>query len=137
MAVINNDKPAAQQSSVAKPTVKPLSTEKLKTAVKRDVASGGGVSEKNKRTAALLTHMFNTDPRSKEAYIQIVNKSKCNLIVKISGKKFYNLTVPANGQNFILVDKGSYSVTTSICDAVYNQTKALTKDVIITLKGGR
>ena len=81
LAVINNDKPAAQQSSVAKPTVKPLSTEKLKTAVKRDVASGGGVSEKNKRTAALLTHMFNTDPRSKDAYIQIVNKSKCNLIV--------------------------------------------------------
>ena len=28
LAVINNDKPAAQQSSVAKPTVKPLSTEK-------------------------------------------------------------------------------------------------------------
>jgi hypothetical protein len=38
-------------------------------------------------------------------------------------KKFYNLTVPANGQNYILVDKGSYNVSTSICDATYNQIK--------------
>ena len=133
LAVINNDKPAAQQSSVAKPTVKPLSTEKLKTTVKRDVASGGGVSEKNKRTAALLTHMFNTDSRSKEAYIQIVNKSECNLIVKISGKKFYNLDVPARNQNFLLIDKGNYTITTSVCDAKYSSVKNINKDIVVTL----
>jgi hypothetical protein len=52
-------------------------------------------------------------------------------------KKFYNLTVPANGQNYILVDKGSYNVSTSICDATYNQNKAFTKDLIITLNGAK
>ena len=90
-------------------------------------------SEKNKRTADLLTHMFSNDPNSKEAYVQIVNKSKCNLIVKISGKKFYNLTVPANNQNFILLDKGNYTLTSSICDAKYSSSKSIKGDISITL----
>ena len=98
-------------------------------------ATKGEPSEQAKKTAAILTSLFNNDTNKKEAIVQFVNKSKCNLIIKISGKKFYNLTVPSNGQNYILVDKGSYNVSTSICDAVFNQNKALTKDVIITLNG--
>ncbi|MPS73138.1 MAG: hypothetical protein E2590_08285 [Chryseobacterium sp.] len=90
-------------------------------------------SQQAKNTAALLTSLFNNNPNKKEAIVQIVNKSACNLVVKISGKKFYNLTVPSNGQNYILVDKGSYNMSTSICDAIYNQNKAITKDIIITL----
>ena len=65
--------------------------------------------------------------------MQIVNKSKCNLIVKISGKRFYNLNVPANNENFILIDKGSYTVTTSVCDAKYSSNKNIGKDIVITL----
>lgn len=132
IAVINSDKTPKQQAKVAKPTVKPISTEKLKTAIKKDVAKNGS-NEKHKRTADLLNHLFNTDPSSKTAYVQIVNRSKCNLIVKISGKKFYNLDVPANNQNFVLVDKGSYNLTTSVCDAKYSSTKNIGKDIVVTL----
>lgn len=132
IAVINSDKTPKQQAQVAKPTVKPISTEKLKTAIKKDVAKDGS-NDRHKRTADLLTHMFNTDPTSKTAYVQIVNRSKCNLIVKISGKKFYNLDVPANNQNFILVDKGSYNFTTNVCDAKYSSTKNIGKDIVVTL----
>ncbi|MBU4537137.1 MAG: hypothetical protein L6264_00200 [Weeksellaceae bacterium] len=131
-ASINNDKPAAVKASVAKPTVKPISTEKLKTEIKRDVAKDG-TNDKHKRTADLLNHLFNTDPSSKTAYVQIVNKSKCNLIVKISGRNYYNLDVPANNQNFILVDKGNYTLTTSVCDAKYSSVKNISKDVVVTL----
>lgn len=131
-ATINNDKPAPAKATVAKPVVKPISTEKLKTAIKKDVARDGS-NDKNKRTAELLTHLFNTDPSSKNAYVQIVNKSKCNLIVKISGRKFYNLDVPGKNQNYILVDKGSYTLTTSVCDAKYSSVKNINKDMVVTL----
>jgi len=131
-AVINNDKTPSQQSKVAKPSVKPISTASLKTSINRDVAKDGS-NDKHKRTADLLNHLFNTDPTSRIAYVQIVNRSKCNLIVKISGKKFYNLDVPANNQNFILVDKGSYNLTTSVCDAKYSSTKNIGKDIVVTL----
>lgn len=90
-------------------------------------------SEKNKKTAAMLTHMFNNDPGDKEAYINIKNRSKCNLIVKISGKRYYNLDVPANGQNFLLVDKGEYILTTMVCDAKYSSLKKINKDIEIEL----
>ena len=132
MAVINNDKPASQKSTSAKPTVQPISTSKLKNDIKKDVAKDG-VNDKNKRTADLLTHIFNTDPNSKTAYIQIVNRSKCNLIVKISGKRFYNLDVPAKNQNFIMVDKGTYNLTTNVCDAKYTSTKNVNQDIVVTL----
>lgn len=131
-AVINNDKTPTQQARVAKPTVTAVNTTKLKNEIKRDVAKNG-TNISHKRTEDLLNHLFNSDPRSRTAYVQIVNKSKCNLIVKISGKRFYNLDVPANNQNFILVDKGSYSVTTSVCDAKYSSTKNIGKDIVITL----
>lgn len=131
-AIINNDKSPKQQAAVAKPTVAPISTKKLENEIKRDVAKDG-TNDRHKRTADLLNHLFNSDPSSKTAYVQIVNKSKCNLIVKISGRRFYNLDVPANNQNFLLLDKGSYNITTSVCDAKYSSTKNITKDVVITL----
>lgn len=95
-----------------------------------------GPSEQGKRTAALLTHMFNNDPMDKEAYINIKNRSKCNLIVKISGKKYYNLDVPAGGQNFVLIDKGEYVLTTMVCDAKYSSVKKIVKDIEIELNLG-
>ncbi|KIA90219.1 hypothetical protein OA86_03245 [Kaistella jeonii] len=132
LAVINNDKSPAKKAAVAKPTVKAINTEKLEKAVIRGAAKGEP-SEKNKRTAELLTHIFSNDTSSKTAYVQIINKSKCNLIVKISGKRFYNLDVPAHNQNFVLVDKGTYILTTSVCDAKYSSSKNINKDIVVTL----
>ncbi|CAI8710128.1 DUF6759 domain-containing protein [Chryseobacterium sp. IT-36CA2] len=90
-------------------------------------------SEENKRRAAMLTHLFNNDVNKNEAYVNIKNRSACNLIVKISGKKYYNLTVPAKGENFILVDKGEYVMTTAVCDAKYSSLKKITQDIEIVL----
>lgn len=125
-------------SQVAKPSVSQMTENRIeRTSTVGTSSTKGQPSEQAKNTAAVLTSLFSNNPNKKEAIVQFVNKSQCNLVIKISGKKFYNLTVPANGQNYILVDKGSYNVTTSICDAAYNQNKAFTKDVIITLNGGK
>lgn len=150
----------ASNSPEAKPKIKTLSEDKIKQMVIDDnnlnkgkaiaanadnertvsyASVGGtaskksGASEKNKKTAAMLTHLFNNDPMDKEAYINIRNRSKCNLIVKINGKKYYNLDVPANGQNFLLVEKGEYILTTMVCDAKYSSLKKITKDIEIEL----
>ncbi|MDQ0592617.1 hypothetical protein QFZ37_000986 [Chryseobacterium ginsenosidimutans] len=153
----------AGNSPEAKPTIKALSEDKIKQMVldnnslnnsktiaanvgastpERTVnyASMGGTSSKksgasdqNKKTASMLTHLFNNDPMDKEAYINIKNRSKCNLIVKINGKKYYNLDVPANGQNFLLVEKGEYILTTMVCDAKYSSLKKINKDIEIEL----
>lgn len=131
-AIINTGKSPAQQEKVAKPVVSKLESD-LKAPTKSTGSSKSATSARNQKTADLLTHMFSNDPNRKEAYVQITNKSKCNLIVKISGKKFYNLTVPANNQNFILIDKGTYTFSSSICDAKYSETKNIRDDIAITL----
>ncbi|AYZ13996.1 DUF6759 domain-containing protein [Chryseobacterium arthrosphaerae] len=92
-----------------------------------------GPSEANKKTAAMLTHLFNNDVNKNEAYVNIKNRSSCNLIVKINGKKYYNLSVPAKGENFILIDKGEYVLTTMVCDAKYSSLKKITQDIEIAL----
>ncbi len=125
-------------SQIAKPSVTTMTENKIeRTSKVGTTAAKGQPSEQAKNTAAVLTSLFDNNPNKKEAIIQFVNKSKCALIIKINGKKFYNLTVPSNGQNYILVDKGNYTVSTSICDAIYNQNKAITKDIIITLNAAR
>lgn len=151
----------ADNSPEAKPTIKPISKEKIEKIVKNNELNNGKTvavnstpaslekkvnyasignsskksepSEENKRTAAMLTHIFSNDTSLKEAYINIKNRSACNLIVKISGKKYYNLTVPAKGQNFILIDKGEYVLTTMVCDAKYSSLKKISKDIEIEL----
>lgn len=119
----------------AKPKITPLTKNKLKKEVRKDLKDGS--NDKNKQTAIVLTHLFNNDPNIKDAYVRIVNNSKCNLIIKISGKKYYNLTVPAKNSNFIMVDKGTYKLTTSICDAQYSSVKNVSKDIVITLNYGK
>lgn len=152
----------ADNSPEAKPTIKPLSKEKLAKIVtnnelnkestvaavtpkanepKRNVSLAGvstktnknEVSDSHKKTAAMLSHLFNNDPNDKDAYINIKNKSSCRLIVKISGKKYYNLDVPANGQNFIQIEKGEYVLTTMVCGAKYSSIKKITKDIELQL----
>lgn len=90
-------------------------------------------SDEAKRTADMLTHLFNNDAGKNEAYINVRNKSNCGLVMKINGKKAYSLAVPAKGQNFILIDKGDYVLSTAICDAKYSAPKNITQDIEIVL----
>ena len=116
---------------IAKPKVQPLNKEKLAKEYKKDVRDG--VNNKNKQTAKVLTSLFSNDKNKSEAIVQIKNNSDCNMIVKFSGKDFYNLDVPARNQNFILVKKGNYILTTSVCDAKYSSAKKIYEDVVVSL----
>ena len=123
-------------NAAAKPSIQPLNTDKLEKQVEKSEAKGEP-DAKAKRTAEVLTQLFNNDPNKKDAYVLIRNKSECNLIVKFEGKKFYNLDVPKMGENYILVQKGTYRITTMICNAQYASVKNITQDLEINLNAAK
>jgi hypothetical protein len=51
----------------------------------------------------------------------------------LQGKKFYNLAVPAHGQNSIVLEKDSYNLSSNVCDVKYTSTKDLAKSQMIIL----
>lgn len=85
------------------------------------------------KTVKLLNAMFDQDPNSKEAILMVQNQSDCNMIVRIQGDKNYNLTVPAHGENSIVLKKASYQLKSNVCDAQYASTKDLRKGMVVTL----
>ena len=90
-------------------------------------------TEHKDKTVKLLNAMFNEDISSKEAIFLCKNNSDCNIIVRIQGKEFYNLAVPAHDENFIVVQKGDYVLTSNVCDLQYSAKKEIKKGILITL----
>ncbi|WP_312400021.1 DUF6759 domain-containing protein [Chryseobacterium sp.] len=90
-------------------------------------------SEHKDKTVKLLNAMFNEDVHSNEAILLCKNSSDCNIILRIQGKEFYNLAVPAKGENFIVVKKDEYVLTSNVCDLQYSSKKEIKKGVFITL----
>ena len=122
----------AVQSPKAKPVIQPLNTEKLSKEVERKVEKGTADANAE-RTVNLLNNLFSTDRNKSEVFVMIKNNSNCNLIVKVEGKTFFNLDVPKKGDNYLLLPKGTYKITTKICDASYQSTKNIAEDTQIVL----
>lgn len=87
---------------------------------------------KNKATQT-LNQLFDNDPTSKETYIMVQNKSNCNMILRIRGKKEYNLPIPAKGQSSIVVEKGNYTFSGNLCGTPYSSSKDLKKSTMLVL----
>ncbi|MDY3548818.1 hypothetical protein PG291_09415 [Riemerella anatipestifer] len=81
----------------------------------------------------VLNHLFSNDPSKKEAYLLVKNLSNCNITVKIDGNKKYNLDIAAHNENYILLDKGNYSLSASICNGKYLSNKLINKDMEVSL----
>lgn len=122
----------ATQASIARPAIQPLNSKKLSKETERKTESGKADANTEK-TVNLLNNLFSTDRNKSEVFVMIKNNSNCNLIVKVDGKKFFNLDIPKKGDNYLLVPKGTYKITTKICDASYQSTKNLTEDTQIVL----
>lgn len=98
---------------------------------KRLIASTS--QEHKDKTVKLLNAMFDEDINSKEIILLFKNQSDCNLVLKIQGKDFYNMAVPAKGENFIVIKKGAYTLTGNVCDVVYSSKKDLSKSLFLTI----
>lgn len=90
-------------------------------------------SSNNKKTAELLTDLLNHDPSSKNAVLMVENKSKCNFTLKFNGPHSYHLEVPAKGKNIIHIVKGTYTLSTNVCNAKYNTIKEIRSNISLAL----
>ncbi|WP_353050477.1 DUF6759 domain-containing protein [Chryseobacterium sp. ISL-6] len=54
--------------------------------------------------------------------------------MRIANKHDYKLAIPAKGENFIVLEKGKYSITGNICGSSYEQIKDLNKGICLTLR---
>lgn len=86
-----------------------------------------------KKTVKLLNQLFNNDVSNKEAILLLQNNSDCNMIVRIQGNEFYNLAVPAHGENSVVIKKGDYQLSSNVCDARYSSTKNIAKNMLVIL----
>lgn len=98
---------------------------------KRLIASTS--KEHKEKTVRLLNAMFNEDINSKEIILLFKNQSDCNLVLKIEGKDFYNMAVPAKGENFIVINKGTYTLRGNVCDVIYSSKKDLNKSIFLII----
>lgn len=132
-------KPAGNDKSkqVAYPTASPQPKSSYTPIVKTLDEVNASNSDKNathrQKTVNLLNHLFDNDPNKKEAYVAVKNNSSCDIVVYFSGTKNYTLDVKRNTENFALVDKGNYSITSNVCNAKYSVTKSIHKDMEMTL----
>ncbi|MDQ1097833.1 MULTISPECIES: DUF6759 domain-containing protein [Chryseobacterium] len=86
------------------------------------------------KTLKLLNTLFDQDISSKEVIILFRNLSDCNMILRIQGKDFYNLAVPAKGDNFMVINKGNYKLTSNVCDVIYSSSKNITSSLLLTIQ---
>lgn len=85
------------------------------------------------KTIKLLNQLFDNDISNEHAILLIKNTGNCNMIIRIQGKEFYNLAVPANGENFLTLKKGDYKLSGNMCEARYYATKSIAKNMFVTL----
>ncbi|WP_374465656.1 DUF6759 domain-containing protein [Chryseobacterium sp.] len=90
-------------------------------------------AEHKEKTVKLLNAMFNEDITRKEAILLFKNNSDCNIVLRVEGKDYYNLAVPAHGENFIVINKGSYTLSSNICDIKYFSQKDIKKSIFVTV----
>lgn len=86
------------------------------------------------KTVKLLNTIFNEDISSMDAILLFKNQSDCNIIIRIQGKQNYNMPVSANAENFIIISKGTYNLTSNICESQYSSKKNIQKGTIVTIK---
>lgn len=112
----------------------PRAAAPIKSRVPASSKAAAPVDSKTQKTVDLLNHLFSSEKEySKEAYILITNRSQCNIVVHISGKRNYHLEVLAQNSNFIQVDKGNYTLSADICHAQYRSAKTINRDTEIIL----
>ncbi|WP_343660014.1 DUF6759 domain-containing protein [Chryseobacterium sp.] len=91
-------------------------------------------SEHKEKTVKLLNAMFNEDINRNEAILLFKNNSDCNIVLRIEGNEFYNLAVPARAENFIILTKDSYTLSSNICDIKYSSQKDIKKSIFVTIE---
>ena len=88
---------------------------------------------KKETAAESLEVLLNGDPNDKRVSLIINNASNCDIIVRFAGAKSYNLPVRKNFRNFIVIEKGTYSMGANLCNSRFSKTKTFDDSLTVTL----
>ncbi len=90
-------------------------------------------TEKTQNVVKLFNVLFNTNDELGEVILMVQNKSDCDIIIRIHGKSYYNLAIPAQGEKFLIVKKDEYQLTSNVCKIKYSSTKIIDKHLQVML----
>ena len=88
---------------------------------------------KKDKTVKLLNELFTEQIDSDQVILLFQNKSDCNVVLRVEGKDFYNLAVPAKGENTLVLKKGDYHLSANVCDVKYWSAKSLMKHTMVSM----
>lgn len=86
-------------------------------------------------TAEVLTDLLNSSSNSPRTSISVQNKSRCNMVLTVSGNNFYKkIPIGAGKIGYTMVQKNqSYKLSGMVCRSTYQSTKFITDSYAITL----
>lgn len=127
-------KPATSKASVATTVA---GSAALSESEKRefDLLMNPTVQDHKNKTVKILNALFDNDPNSKETTVMIRNNSDCDMIMRMEGigNIKYRLPIPARKENTIVLPKGDYLFTSSVCGAQYMSQKTVSKAIMVSL----
>lgn len=80
-----------------------------------------------------LNELMNKDENDRKSLLIVKNNSKCNMILRINGNNKYNIPVPAQNYNAVMVEKGDYKLVGNLCGANYLAEKDLSKNLLVSI----
>ena len=127
------NKSTPESAEIKKVIIKPKTDKEEEAAFEALMKSE---NEKNKKalTAQVLNEMLGSDESDALSLLLVKNVSECNMVLKVAGKTSYNIPIPANGQNAIMVEKGVYQLTGKVCELQYETQKDLNKNLLVAIK---
>lgn len=86
-------------------------------------------------TAAVLTDLLNGSEGSPDTSIRIENKSRCNIVLTVSGTNYFKkIPIAADKIGSAMLPKNqNYTISGRVCNSVYQKTKFITGSYKITV----
>lgn len=112
-------------------TAEQIESEEFNALIKQDSIN------KQITAAESLEVLLGDDPDENRVSLIINNSSNCNVIVRFAGEKSYNLPIPKNSRNFIVIPKGTYAMGANLCRSRFSSTKTFYDSATMTLTEGQ
>lgn len=106
------------------------------TFIQKSVKKNNDLEHQNlvQKNIGAINHLFNNEANKNKVFVSIYNASQCDIVVDFKGNNTSSLSVAPKKRNFIMLEKGEYTLSSDVCGAEYLSKKNLIKDLEISLK---
>lgn len=86
------------------------------------------------KAVSLLNQLFNTDAANTDMVLMIRNDSDCDFTMRITGPNSYNIPVAAKKTESIVVQQGSYNMSSEVCKSPYHVSKTFSENTLLSIR---